>query len=172
MTESVPSEISFLAFNDNENPCMSASFYQTFTLMPSPSPFSLIVCLRNSHLFINEFGILKCREEQKRKEREPEQLHGRFRAESEARWPEKNQGLPLISRYLEKVTLPGCASVSLSVVLVAQLCPTLCNPWTVACQGSSVHRILQARILGRVAMLSSISICKMGIKAEFTLEFF
>ena len=43
------------------------------------------------------------------------------------------QGIPL---FFVKVT-----------VLVSQLCPTLCNPWTVARSGSSVHGILQARIL-------------------------
>ena len=32
-------------------------------------------------------------------------------------------------------------------MLVAQLCPTLCNPMDDSLPGSSVHRILQARIL-------------------------
>ena len=32
-------------------------------------------------------------------------------------------------------------------VLVAQLCPTLCNPMDCSQTGSSVHGILQARIL-------------------------
>ena len=36
-----------------------------------------------------------------------------------------------------------------------QLCPTLCNPVDCSPSGSSVHGILQARILERVAMLSS-----------------
>ncbi|CAM9415088.1 unnamed protein product [Rangifer tarandus platyrhynchus] len=40
-------------------------------------------------------------------------------------------------------------------VLVAQLCPTLCNPMDYSPPGSSVHRILQARILEWVAMPSS-----------------
>jgi len=44
-------------------------------------------------------------------------------------------------------------SVSCSVVLVDQLCLTLVIPWTVAHPpGSSVHGILQARILEWVAM--------------------
>ena len=32
-------------------------------------------------------------------------------------------------------------------MLVAQLCPTLCNPMNCSRSGSSVHRLLQARIL-------------------------
>ena len=32
-------------------------------------------------------------------------------------------------------------------MLVTQLCPTLCNPMDCSLPGSSVHRILQARIL-------------------------
>ena len=43
---------------------------------------------------------------------------------------------------------PGC-------VLVAQSCPTLCDPMNYSPSGSSVHRILQARTLEWVAMLSS-----------------
>ena len=38
-------------------------------------------------------------------------------------------------------------------VLVAQLCPTLCNPMDYSPSGSSVHGILQARILQWVAIL-------------------
>ena len=37
-------------------------------------------------------------------------------------------------------------------VLVAQLCPTLCNPMDRSPPGSSVHGILQAKILEWVAM--------------------
>ena len=37
-------------------------------------------------------------------------------------------------------------------VLVAQLCPTLCNPMDCSQTGSSVHGILQARILEWVAI--------------------
>ena len=36
-------------------------------------------------------------------------------------------------------------------VLVTQSCPTLCNPIDCSLPGSSVHGILQARILGWVA---------------------
>ena len=43
--------------------------------------------------------------------------------------------------------------VSMSVsVLVAQLCPTLCDPMDFRSPGSSVHGILQARILKWVAI--------------------
>ena len=38
--------------------------------------------------------------------------------------------------------------------LVAQLCPTLCNPWTVARQAPLSMGLLQARILEWVAMTS------------------
>ena len=37
-------------------------------------------------------------------------------------------------------------------VLVAQSCPTLCDPMDCSPQGSSVHGILQARILERGAI--------------------
>ena len=37
-------------------------------------------------------------------------------------------------------------------VLVAQSCPTLCDPMDCSLPGSSVHGILQARILERVAI--------------------
>ena len=40
-------------------------------------------------------------------------------------------------------------------VLVTQSCPTLCDPMDCSPPGSSVHRILQARILEWVAMPSS-----------------
>ena len=40
-------------------------------------------------------------------------------------------------------------------VLVAQLCPTLCDPMDCSPPGSSIHGILQARILEWVAMLFS-----------------
>ena len=40
-------------------------------------------------------------------------------------------------------------------VLVALLCPTLCDPLDCSPSGSSVHGILQARILEWVAILFS-----------------
>ena len=40
-------------------------------------------------------------------------------------------------------------------VLVTQSCPTLCDPMDCSLLGSSVHGILQARILEWVAMPSS-----------------
>ena len=40
-------------------------------------------------------------------------------------------------------------------VLVAELCPTLCNPMDCSLPNSSVHGILQARILEWVASPSS-----------------
>ena len=38
------------------------------------------------------------------------------------------------------------------VVLITQLCPSLCDPMDYSLPGSSVHGILQARILEWVAM--------------------
>ena len=58
-------------------------------------------------------------------------------------------------------SLVGCrvaknqTRLSSSVVLVAQSCPTLCNPVDWSLPGSSVHRILQARILEWAAIFSS-----------------
>ena len=40
-------------------------------------------------------------------------------------------------------------------VLVTQSCPTLCNPMDFSPPGSSLHGILQARILERIAISSS-----------------
>ena len=40
-------------------------------------------------------------------------------------------------------------------VLVAQLCPALCNPMDCSLPGSSVHGVLQARLLEWVAMPSA-----------------
>ena len=37
-------------------------------------------------------------------------------------------------------------------VLVAQLCPTLCDPMDYNLPGFSIHGIIQARILGQVAI--------------------
>ena len=37
-------------------------------------------------------------------------------------------------------------------VLVAQLCPTLCDPMGCSLPGSSVHGILQGRIVGWIAI--------------------
>ena len=44
--------------------------------------------------------------------------------------------------------------MSVSKVFVAQSCPTLCNPVDCSPPGSSVHWILQARILEWVAISS------------------
>ena len=47
----------------------------------------------------------------------------------------------------------------------AQMCPTLCDPWTVhTLPGSSVHGILRARILEWVAISSSRDLPNPGIK--------
>ena len=50
---------------------------------------------------------------------------------------------------------PGTCTVKSIEVLVAQFCPTLCDPMDCSLSGSSVHGNLQARILEWVAMPSS-----------------
>ena len=53
------------------------------------------------------------------------------------------------------ITVPLCTllwSVCGVCVLVGQLCLTLCDPMDCSLPGSSVHEILQARILEWVAM--------------------
>ena len=50
---------------------------------------------------------------------------------------------------------PVCGSPTQRVAQVTQLCPTLCHPMDCSPPGSSVHGILQARILEWVAILFS-----------------
>ena len=45
-----------------------------------------------------------------------------------------------------------CMSMCMHACLVTQLCPALCDALDCSLPGSSVHRILQARILEWVAM--------------------
>ena len=47
----------------------------------------------------------------------------------------------------------GSQNPQMLKVLVVQSCPTLCNPMVGSPLGSSVHGILQTRILGEVAIL-------------------
>ena len=57
-------------------------------------------------------------------------------------------------------------------VLVTQLCPTLCDTMDCSPPGSSVHRILQARILEWIAMPSSIGLSCLffkGLSCPFCL---
>ena len=49
-------------------------------------------------------------------------------------------------------------------MLIPQSCPTLCDPGDCSPPGSSVHGILQARILGWVAILSSSDLPDSGTK--------
>ena len=56
-------------------------------------------------------------------------------------------------RLSNKAKTPEADSVCVGVcVLVVHLCLTLCNPMDCSLPGSSVHGILQARILEWVAM--------------------
>ena len=56
---------------------------------------------------------------------------------------------------LEPIFYLPIGRVSLSCCLVAQSCPTLCNPMNCSLPGSSVHGISQARIQEWVAISSS-----------------
>ena len=51
-------------------------------------------------------------------------------------------------------------------VLITQLCPTLCDPMDCSPPDSSVHGILQARILEWAAMRSTRGFSNPGIKRE------
>ena len=63
------------------------------------------------------------------------------------------------SQTNKDTSLQGMTFLSLKInkvkVLVAQSCPTLCNPMDCSPPGFSVHRNLQARILEWVAISSS-----------------
>ena len=73
---------------------------------------------------------------------------GQVRDEAEA------QGPDLKDAYYNK--LRGLVFFILTIsVLVAQSCPTLCNPTDYSPPGSSVHGILQKRVLEQVAIPSS-----------------
>ena len=61
----------------------------------------------------------------------------------------------MLSNYLPEVKLE---------VLVAQLCPILCDPLDSKPSGSSVHGILQARILEYVAIPFSRDLLDPGIE--------
>ena len=58
----------------------------------------------------------------------------------------------------------GGLFTSLYYVLVAELCPTLCNPMDCSLPGSSVHGILQTRILEWVAISFSMILCYTHVK--------
>ena len=77
---------------------------------------------------------------------DPQKLSEKFRVLIEARDP-RLPGLQHLVRVLV-----GPAAVAAKSL---QSCPTLCNPRDCGPQGSSVHGILQARILEWVAMPSS-----------------
>ena len=63
-----------------------------------------------------------------------------------------------MDKFLEKYNLP-----KLSEVKVSQSCPTV-TPWTVGLPGSSIHGVLQARILEWVARSSFRDLPSPGIK--------
>ena len=57
-------------------------------------------------------------------------------------------------KWIEEVQQVGLIASCAVLCLVAQLCPTLCDPMDCSLQGSSVHGIFQARILEWVAVPS------------------
>ena len=66
--------------------------------------------------------------------------------------------IPSLFFFFFKVFLANvcvCVCVCVCVVLVTQLCLTVCDPMDCRQSGSSVHRILQARILDQVAIFFS-----------------
>ena len=70
-------------------------------------------------------------------------------------WTDSKSG----KEYIEAICChPAYVIYMQSVVLVTQSCPTLCNPMDCSPPGSSVHGILQARILEWAA----ISFCIIG----------
>ena len=59
-----------------------------------------------------------------------------------------------------------CYLLCAMLCLVAQSCPTLCIPMDYSLPGSSVHGILQARILERVAICPLGALPNLGIKSR------
>ena len=64
---------------------------------------------------------------------------------------EENNGILWTSYPVSHLVSPKCRR-SQSVLRVTQSCPTLCNPMGYSLPGSSIHGILQARILEWVAI--------------------
>ena len=67
---------------------------------------------------------------------------------------DREKSLPT-GRQFYKIRTRGCPEDTLTRkgnVLVTQLCPTLCNPMDCSPPGSSIHGILQARIVEWVAI--------------------
>ena len=77
---------------------------------------------------------------------DPQKLSEKFRVLIEARDPR----LPGLQHLVRVLVRPAAAAAK-----SLQSCPTLCDPRDCGPQGSSVHGILQARILEWVAMPSS-----------------
>ena len=72
----------------------------------------------------------------------------------------------LKSPFLPALSQGWSSSVCVCVcvcVLVSQLCPTLCDPINCSPPGSSVHGILQARVLERVAIPFSKGLRDLGV---------
>ena len=66
---------------------------------------------------------------------------------------------PTVTAYTFYRFPPGCLQINWlvrsCVCVCAQSCLTLCNPMDYSLQGSAIHGIFQARILGWVAISSS-----------------
>ena len=70
-------------------------------------------------------------------------------------WVEYNHNLLKLFVQTDRKVLPQFMTDCAVLCLVAQLCPTLCDPMDCSSPGSSALRILQARILECVCMPSS-----------------
>ena len=66
------------------------------------------------------------------------------------------EGHSLYAHFLESCFFFNCKWVPVVLMLVTQLCTTLCDPMNCSPPGSSIHGIFQARILEWVA----ISFCR------------
>ena len=84
----------------------------------------------------------------------------------------KQLNLPFKTQMTKKIIFLGsCGPISLTCVYAQSLqsCPTLCDPMDCSPLGSSVHGILQTRVLKWVAMPSSGDLPSPGIEpAAFT----
>ena len=81
----------------------------------------------------------------------PVQILGKGKLSKENSWGVGGWG----KRGVEPGSKEERAAEATKSVLVAQLCPTLCDPMGDRLPGSSVHGILQARILACISILFS-----------------
>ena len=80
-----------------------------------------------------------------------------------------NPGIPPTSLQLGSLQLSHQGKLSVSLSEVAQSCPTLCDPMDCSLPGSSLHGILQARVLEWGAISVSLGLFK---KMIYCFSFF